>query len=227
MVGWELMIWSWGWLSYELLFWVIGEKGAEKEGPIIFTDVSCVLLALVHSFRCFNLSNFSKLYSYRLLYCRIFSAYVTGPSPLELKRVGLCVLFVVLVFGDGALALFNISLVLSTLFLSFLGGDRRGPELQSLPSLVREREVTSFSTIPAGWFSASHNDRHFLDVYTRQLQNGDEDDLALPQNSISLLGCQRKYWVSPQIEQDKRASVPLKRRGTSNTDKFFLTCPNA
>lgn len=57
------MSWSW-WGRVMACFLRDGEDCAEEEWLFFFTDVSSVLLALVNSFSCFNLSNFSRMGSY-------------------------------------------------------------------------------------------------------------------------------------------------------------------
>lgn len=49
-----------------------------------------------------------------------------------------------------------------------------GRNSRDLLRWVRKGEVSSFATLPASWFSASHNDWHFLVAYIQTLDDGDE-----------------------------------------------------
>lgn len=70
-----------------ICFFSNGEDDA-AEGPIFSPYISdAFFLFLIDSFRCSNLLSFSKLVSYRNLFCRIFSVYVAGVSPLEFVEV--------------------------------------------------------------------------------------------------------------------------------------------
>lgn len=104
------MIWRAGDM---ICFFSNGEDDAAEEG-LIFSQIFLMLfLILIDFFRCSNLSSFSKLVSYRNLFCRIFSVYVVGASPLELvDGTGLCAPFAMVVSGDIGHAIWSFHFVL-------------------------------------------------------------------------------------------------------------------